>query len=68
MIQIRNKKKTVLRKVCSIRKLGGYSSELREKVLKTSMRFEAAASSSVDKKQLHVNCARDVTFKSILKF
>ena len=37
----------MLRKVCSIRKLSGYSL-LREKVVKTSLRFEAPASSSVD--------------------
>ena len=42
----------MLCKVCSIRKLSGYS-QLREKVLKTSTRFEAAASSSVEIKS---NC------------
>ena len=35
---------------------------MREKVLKTAIRFEAVASSSVDKKQPE-NCARDRTFK-----
>ena len=34
---------------------------MREKGLKTSIRFEAATCSSVDKKQLHVNCAHDIT-------
>ena len=48
-LYFQTKKKTVLRKVCSIRKVNNI---IARKGVETSIRFEAAASSSVDKKQL----------------